>query len=217
MDIISARKSVGRITGQVLVNGVPRGADFTRKTAYVPQVGPDQAGPGWWRGAGQMLHNSRGSRALPCVSLVLRSSTPGAACVGVAPLDRPRPGAPPPRQADNFLPTLSVRETALFYATMQLPGSWSAAQRRERIAQVLAAMGLAHTEDTLVGGGGDFGGGVGSTWEGWGLARVGAAPTRCSGRVSKLGYAPNSPSPRSVARCPAASCCVASAAASASA
>jgi hypothetical protein len=39
MDIISARKSVGRLSGQVLVNGRPRGPEFTRKTAYVPQVG----------------------------------------------------------------------------------------------------------------------------------------------------------------------------------
>jgi hypothetical protein len=38
MDIISARKSVGRLTGEVLVNGRPRGEGFTLKTAYVPQV-----------------------------------------------------------------------------------------------------------------------------------------------------------------------------------
>lgn len=38
MDILSARKTVGRLTGQVLVNSRPRSADFTRKTAYVPQV-----------------------------------------------------------------------------------------------------------------------------------------------------------------------------------
>ena len=38
MDMISARKSVGRLSGEVLVNGAPRGADFARKTAYVPQV-----------------------------------------------------------------------------------------------------------------------------------------------------------------------------------
>jgi hypothetical protein len=39
MDIISARKSVGRLTGTVFVNGVPRGPDFARRTVYVPQVG----------------------------------------------------------------------------------------------------------------------------------------------------------------------------------
>lgn len=38
MDIVSARKSVGRLSGDVLVNGAPRSADFARKTAYVPQV-----------------------------------------------------------------------------------------------------------------------------------------------------------------------------------
>ena len=38
MDIISDRKSVGELTGSVLVNGAPRGPEFLRKTAYVPQV-----------------------------------------------------------------------------------------------------------------------------------------------------------------------------------
>jgi hypothetical protein len=38
MDIVSARKSVGCLSGEVLVNGAPRTADFARKTAYVPQV-----------------------------------------------------------------------------------------------------------------------------------------------------------------------------------
>ena len=45
---------------------------------------------------------------------------------------------------------MTVRETAAFYAALLLPGSWGAPARRERVAQVLAAMGLSHTEDTLV-------------------------------------------------------------------
>ncbi|GBF87651.1 ABC transporter G family [Raphidocelis subcapitata] len=91
MDIISARKSVGRLTGTVFVNGVPRGPDFGRRTAYVPQN-------------------------------------------------------------DNFLPTMTVHETASYYAALLLPRSWVPAQRRERVGLVLAAMGLSHTENTLVGG-----------------------------------------------------------------
>lgn len=40
MDILAGRKSVGNLTGAVLVNGRPRKqAEFARKTAYVPQVG----------------------------------------------------------------------------------------------------------------------------------------------------------------------------------
>jgi ABC-type multidrug transport system ATPase subunit len=40
MDILAGRKSVGNLTGSVLVNGMPRKKDeFARKTAYVPQVG----------------------------------------------------------------------------------------------------------------------------------------------------------------------------------
>jgi ABC-type Mn2+/Zn2+ transport system ATPase subunit len=39
MDILAGRKSVGNLTGSVLVNGMPRKKDdFARKTAYVPQV-----------------------------------------------------------------------------------------------------------------------------------------------------------------------------------
>ena len=45
---------------------------------------------------------------------------------------------------------MTVSETAAFYAALTLPGSWRAPARRERVAQVLAAMGLSHTEDTLV-------------------------------------------------------------------
>eukprot|EP00882_Tetradesmus_deserticola_P021972 GHRQ01023833.1.p2 GENE.GHRQ01023833.1~~GHRQ01023833.1.p2 ORF type:complete len:118 (-),score=39.96 GHRQ01023833.1:895-1248(-) len=39
MDILAGRKSVGNLTGSVLVNGRPRRKDeFARQTAYVPQV-----------------------------------------------------------------------------------------------------------------------------------------------------------------------------------
>lgn len=39
MDILAGRKSVGNLTGSVLVNSLPRKKDeFARKTAYVPQV-----------------------------------------------------------------------------------------------------------------------------------------------------------------------------------
>eukprot|EP00879_Flechtneria_rotunda_P001281 GHRR01001430.1.p1 GENE.GHRR01001430.1~~GHRR01001430.1.p1 ORF type:complete len:214 (+),score=57.94 GHRR01001430.1:477-1118(+) len=90
MDILAGRKSVGNLTGEVLVAGLPREQDeFARKTAYVPQD-------------------------------------------------------------DNFLPTMTVHETCSYYAALLLPRSWSGSQRRERIREVLAAMGLSHTNDTLV-------------------------------------------------------------------
>lgn len=39
MDILAGRKSVGNLTGAVLVDGKPRRQqEFARKTAYVPQV-----------------------------------------------------------------------------------------------------------------------------------------------------------------------------------
>jgi len=49
------------------------------------------------------------------------------------------------------MPTMTVSETCNFYATMLLPNTTSKAQRQERITEVLAAMGLSHTVDTLVG------------------------------------------------------------------
>lgn len=39
MDILALRKSVGSISGRLLVNGQPASKAFIRKTAYVPQVG----------------------------------------------------------------------------------------------------------------------------------------------------------------------------------
>jgi ABC-type multidrug transport system ATPase subunit len=37
LDILAARKTVGRLTGAVSVNGAPRGSDFVRMISYVPQ------------------------------------------------------------------------------------------------------------------------------------------------------------------------------------
>jgi hypothetical protein len=45
MDILAGRKSVGNLTGSVLVDGAPRRQKaFARKTAYVPQVGSAEGG-----------------------------------------------------------------------------------------------------------------------------------------------------------------------------
>eukprot|EP00878_Enallax_costatus_P000100 GHUV01000134.1.p1 GENE.GHUV01000134.1~~GHUV01000134.1.p1 ORF type:complete len:870 (+),score=236.10 GHUV01000134.1:1054-3663(+) len=92
MDILAGRKSVGNLTGAVLVNSRPRKkAEFARKTAYVPQD-------------------------------------------------------------DNFMPTMTVLETCSYYATLTLPRKWNKNTRKDRIREVLAAMGLSHTLNTLVGG-----------------------------------------------------------------
>lgn len=37
LDMLAGRKRVGALTGQVLVNGVPRGPEFYQMVAYVPQ------------------------------------------------------------------------------------------------------------------------------------------------------------------------------------
>jgi ABC-type multidrug transport system ATPase subunit len=38
MDILAMRKSVGDLSGHLLLNGQPATKNFIRKTAYVPQV-----------------------------------------------------------------------------------------------------------------------------------------------------------------------------------
>jgi ABC-type multidrug transport system ATPase subunit len=53
-------------------------------------------------------------------------------------------------QDDNFMPTMTVLETCSYYATLTLPRKLSKATRQERIREVLAAMGLSHTMQTLV-------------------------------------------------------------------
>lgn len=166
-------------------------------------------------GAGRESSGSGTSRALCHVRCTLHAAwcsvrgrcAAGCACrcaPGAAAPPVPRPGtrlAPPtrpgphpypplpPRQHDNFLPAMTARETMHFYATLQLPKSWGAAPRRERVAQVLAAMGLAHAQDTLVGGGrAAWGrGGVGShprpACRTWGR-RGGAGTVRVAGQSS---------------------------------
>ena len=45
---------------------------------------------------------------------------------------------------------MTVQETCAFYATVLLPKGTTRATKLERIAEVLAAMGLSHTTETLV-------------------------------------------------------------------
>lgn len=52
---------------------------------------------------------------------------------------------------DGLLPTLTVRETLNFAADLRLPSALSKAQRRARVAEVIAKMGLTECADTLIG------------------------------------------------------------------
>ena len=90
MDIISARKSVGRITGRVLVNGVPRRTDFTRKTAYVPPVGARAAGAGHPEAQPGRL----GPAGLLCLKRVPDNAGVASACSGDG-INYPRSCLPP--------------------------------------------------------------------------------------------------------------------------
>lgn len=55
------------------------------------------------------------------------------------------------QQDDLLVGSMSVQETLEFTAKLRLPTSFTDEQRRERIEDVLAAMGIAHTRDTLIG------------------------------------------------------------------
>ncbi len=47
-------------------------------------------------------------------------------------------------QEDNFVATMTIEETMAFYADIILPSTWSKADRKARVGEVLAAMGLRH-------------------------------------------------------------------------
>jgi ABC-type multidrug transport system ATPase subunit len=54
-------------------------------------------------------------------------------------------------QEDTFLPTMTVGETCALHAVLLLPRGTPARVAGERVEGVLAAMGLLHARDTLVG------------------------------------------------------------------
>ncbi len=53
-------------------------------------------------------------------------------------------------QEDTFVPTMSSQETLAFYAGVMLGKDWSSVSRRQRVTQVLGAMGLSKSADTPV-------------------------------------------------------------------
>ena len=55
-------------------------------------------------------------------------------------------------QHDCLVEELTVRETLMFAANMQMPGSSTAAERKERVASVIKELGLMHVADSTVGG-----------------------------------------------------------------
>jgi hypothetical protein len=53
-------------------------------------------------------------------------------------------------QNDNFLPTLTAKETLMFYANLLLPPGMPAAERDERVGYVMEVLGLTAHAKTLV-------------------------------------------------------------------
>ncbi|KAJ1548636.1 hypothetical protein HK405_001545, partial [Cladochytrium tenue] len=55
-------------------------------------------------------------------------------------------------QEDLLMPTLTVREALEFSASLRLPESVGASERRARVNDVMEALGLSHVADTRIGG-----------------------------------------------------------------
>jgi len=53
-------------------------------------------------------------------------------------------------QENTFIPTMTTQETLAFYAGVTLGENWPRSKRKERVAAVLAAVGLADSAHTLV-------------------------------------------------------------------
>ncbi|KAJ3135389.1 hypothetical protein HK100_002751, partial [Physocladia obscura] len=60
-------------------------------------------------------------------------------------------------QEDVLMPTLTVRETLMFSAQLRLPESVPTREKKKRVEEVMAALGLTHVADVRVGGHGKRG------------------------------------------------------------
>jgi ABC-type multidrug transport system ATPase subunit len=150
LDMLAARKTLGRLTGAVWVNGAPRGPGFRRMSSYVPQVGWGQGGRwgvgvgagcwGWVERAGRRSRWPAGALARPPA----RPST--------AALPTTLHQLAPSPQEDSLIPQMNVVETCQLYCALTLPRGTPAAAAAARTDEVLAAMGMAHARDRLVGG-----------------------------------------------------------------
>lgn len=151
LDMLAARKTLGRLTGSVLVNGKPRGPGFRHVSSYVPQaraILQDCCKSAHW---GLRL---RRARPLPARARSVRLAWGARPCFCLSERPRCRRTKPPenPRQDDNLTPQMNVVETCQLYSALTMPAGTSAAASAARIDEVLAAMGMEHARDRLVGG-----------------------------------------------------------------
>ena len=116
MDILALRKSVGNLSGRLLVNGMRATKRFIRKTAYVPQASARPRGS--WFGAccPTVLLRVRAGSRLSCQArrrLLLRWRP---SAVQRSSAYTPFVRAP---QEDNFVPTMTTWEVMRFYADVR--------------------------------------------------------------------------------------------------
>lgn len=168
--MLALRKSVGNLSGRLLVNGKPATARFIRLTSYVPQVKPFPSTPLLCQLSEVALlvfdvlivlcvvRDMQDAALSSCqlfqivcqawraVYSTLLHLPPGSHY----PRNNPHTTTHPTKQDDTFIPTMSTKETLTFYAGVTLGDGWSRASRTARAAEVLEAVGLGHTVDTLV-------------------------------------------------------------------
>lgn len=156
MDMLAQRKSMGALSGAVLVDGAPADGSFIRRTAYVPQY--DNFVP--VMSTREVRSPARGSPSAaarpslrPCCPRrwafrARRRALLRAQRGRGAPRTRPQARA----QASHPAPAPQVM---MFYAGIILPRNWSASRRAARVEEVLQEM-VRHQPGA--GGGGALGG-----------------------------------------------------------
>jgi ABC-type multidrug transport system ATPase subunit len=149
MDILALRKSVGTLSGRLLVNGARATKRFIKQTAYVPQE--DNFVPTMT--AWEVMNFYAEVR---CVLVLLVACC--LLCCSCVCFTQPqthraatlshRLHTPPPKNTHTHTHTHP-------HANKQkiiLPRDWPPQRRKERIREVLAEVGLAHAHRTIVGG-----------------------------------------------------------------
>lgn len=84
-------------------------------------------------------HATAVQKAYSCVIVITRQLSPAHVLVDFL-------GA----QENTFIPTMTSQETLMFYAGVTLGENWPHSKRKERVAAVLAAVGLAESAHTPV-------------------------------------------------------------------
>lgn len=165
-----------RTAGRVTVNGAKFSKHAKRRVGFVLQViwvswvlggqyvgSGLRTGPNAWVVARRRAVSAERSQAREgggspglCLQYpaCMRCATLHPCCLlSLPPSCRPPPHPPCTLLQDDLLyETLTVTETLNYAAALRLPRGMTAAQRRERVEDVISALGLGKCKDTIIGG-----------------------------------------------------------------